>query len=315
MEIVLSGIAGALAAACVFGLTGLVGESEGEQGGTCGGALTDARAAARELGALVCASGLVPARAMEELSAQMRVELAARAPAAGRAGDDEMLGMLALGCIGCALAGTLLVGVFPGALVGVAALPAALRIRSGRRRRSEERRVEETMPEAFNSLALSLGSGLSLSQAMRYVGSRTAEPVGSAFMRVSFAVGCGVPAARALDSMIDELRAPGLELVGLALKVSQRTGAPLKDVLGEAAKLVGSRIELARRLDVKTSQARMSAQLVALMPAVMLLFLALFSSDFQRGLLTVPGACSVAVALALNAAAWGIIRRIMKVRL
>lgn len=171
------------------------------------------------------------------------------------------------------------------------------------------------MPEAFGALAISLGSGLSLSQAMRYVGTHAEEPVRGEFLRVGFSVDCGIPAARALDEMIGRLRAPGLDLVALALKVSQRTGAPLKDLLAEAARLVGDRIDLVRRLDVKTSQARMSAQLVACMPVAMIGILSLLSSDFQKGIATLPGMCSVAIALGLNAVAWSIIRRIMKVKL
>lgn len=52
--------------------------------------------------------------------------------------------------------------------------------------------------------------------------------------------------------------------------------------------MVGERIELKRRLDVKTSQARMSAHMVAAMPTGMCAVLALLSADFRRGLATPP---------------------------
>ena len=77
--------------------------------------------------------------------------------------------------------------------------------------------------------------------------------------------------------------------------------------------MVGERMELARRLDVKTSQARMSARLVALMPVAMVGLLTLLSGDFRAGLATPVGAGSVAVALALNLLAWWIIRHMMEV--
>ena len=171
------------------------------------------------------------------------------------------------------------------------------------------------MPEAFGALSIALGSGHSLAQAMRYVGVHSREPVRSEFMRVGFAIDCGFSATEALDGLITRLRAPGLDMVALALKVSQRTGAPLKDLLEEAARLVGDRIELQRTLDVKTSQARMSARLVAGMPVAMIAFLTLLSSDFRKGVATVSGAFCVFVALGLNAVAWLVIRKIMKVKL
>ena len=181
--------------------------------------------------------------------------------------------------------------------------------------RARQARIEAAMPEAFGALAISLGSGLSLAQAMRYVGSHSEEPIRTEFLRVSSAIGCGVPTAEALDELIDRLKTPGLELVALALKVSRVTGAPLGGLLADAARMAGERIELARRLDVKTSQARMSARMVACMPVGMIGFLMLFSGDFRAGVATVPGMFSLVLALMLNAIAWVIIRRIMRVRL
>ena len=77
--------------------------------------------------------------------------------------------------------------------------------------------------------------------------------------------------------------------------------------------MVGERIELKRRLDVKTSQARMSAHMVAAMPAGICAVLALLSADFRRGLATPVGAGAVVLGLALNAVALVVIRRIMRV--
>lgn len=228
---------------------------------------------------------------------------------------NAAVGLVALAGFVSGLLVALLTGSPLGFAVGLALPAVMLAVRIGSRARAERARIEEAMPEAFSALAISLGSGLSLAQAMRYVGSHAEEPVRSAFMRVAFSITCGIPAAEALDAMIRRLHAPGLELVTLALTVSQRTGAPLKELLADAAQLVGDRVDLARKLDVKTSQARMSARLVAGMPIAMIGFLSLLSSDFQKGVATVPGALSIAVALGMNAAAWLVIRRIMNVRL
>ena len=133
--------------------------------------------------------------------------------------------------------------------------------------RREQHDAEEAMPEAFTALSMSLASGHSLAQGMRFVGAHAQEPVHTEFLRVAAAIDCGISATDALDDLLVRIDAPGLSLVTLALKVSQRTGAPLADLLSEASSMVGERIELKRRLDVKTSQARMSAHMVAAMPA------------------------------------------------
>ena len=184
--------------------------------------------------------------------------------------------------------------------------------RDGFESRREQHDVEEAMPEAFTALSMSLASGHSLAQGMRFVGAHAQEPVHTEFLRVAAAIDCGISATDALDDLLVRIDAPGLSLVALALKVSQRTGAPLADLLAEASSMVGERIELKRRLDVKTSQARMSAHMVAAMPAGMCAVLALLSADFRRGLVTPAGAGAVVLGLALNAVALVVIRRIMR---
>lgn len=230
-------------------------------------------------------------------------------------GREAELGLLVVASVVCAVVVGVAVMSPAGALVGLAVPCVMCAGRSSRSRRERQRALETAMPEAFGALAISLGSGHSLAQALRFVGNHAQEPVKSEFMKVSCSIACGVPAAEALDAMIEHLKAPGLDLVALALKVSQRTGAPLKDMLGEASRMVGERIELERRLEVKTAQARMSARMVALMPIAMIGVLTLISPDFRDGLASTTGTVSVGIALVLNLMAWVAIRKIMEVRL
>ena len=165
-----------------------------------------------------------------------------------------------------------------GFALGLVAPIAAGAARDGFESRREQHDAEEAMPEAFTALSMSLASGHSLAQGMRFVGAHAQEPVHTEFLRVAAAIDCGISATDALDDLLVRIDAPGLSLVTLALKVSQRTGAPLADLLSEASSMVGERIELKRRLDVKTSQARMSAHMVAAMPAGMCAAFGRFSS-------------------------------------
>ena len=119
--------------------------------------------------------------------------------------------------------------------------------RDGFESRREQHDAEEAMPEAFTALSMSLASGHSLAQGMRFVGAHAQEPVHTEFLRVAAAIDCGISATDALDDLLVRIDAPGLSLVTLALKVSQRTGAPLADLLSEASSMVGERIELKRR--------------------------------------------------------------------
>lgn len=231
------------------------------------------------------------------------------------------------GVVDCALArGVLASSACAGALAGAvislsplgipvgAALPVGwCAARATRRERGRRQALESAMPEAFQALAISLGSGHSLAQALRFVGNHAQEPVRSEFLQASLEISCGLSATDALNGLLERLPAPGMDLVSSALVVSQRTGAPLKDLLASAAAMVGERIELARRLEVKTSQARLSARLVGVMPVAMMAALTLLSSDFRAGAASPGGALAIAVAMALDVCAWLLIRRIMEV--
>ena len=140
-----------------------------------------------------------------------------------------------------------------GFALGLVAPIAAGAARDGFESRREQHDAEEAMPEAFTALSMSLASGHSLAQGMRFVGAHAQEPVHTEFLRVAAAIDCGISATDALDDLLVRIDAPGLSLVTLALKVSQRTGAPLADLLSEASSMVGERIELKRRLDVAGS--------------------------------------------------------------
>lgn len=265
---------------------------------------------------MLAAAGRLPAVSAAARLPAMR-ELLASVPLFERRGLDmaERAGAAAIVAAAAPVAGWALSGSWVGgAACALAAL--ALAARKARKAKSAcEERLEAAMPDVFRMLATALGSGSSLPQAIRYVGEHAEEPVGAVFSRAAFSMDCGMPVGLVLDDVLRELGAPGLDLVVAALKISQRTGAPLKDLLADASEVVVERIELRRALDVKTAQARLSAQVVALMPLAMIGFLALVSADFQRGVATPIGMASVAVALGLDAIAWLVIRKIMAVEL
>ena len=301
---------GCLTACAVFLVLGAErGAQEGD--GASREAPEDAvRALVRRVASLPVVARAVSSSPCAAFLASVRPGLPA---ALGHASDTEAFTCLCAAGGVAALAGWALTG----SPLGLGCAPvaaAALLVHRGRKAaRAARASLEAAMPEAFQTLAVALGSGRSLAQAFRYVGESLAEPVSGAFSRAAFSLDCGTPLRTVLEELEDALDAPGLDLVVPALGVSQRTGAPLRDLLEEAAGIVASRIDLERRLEVKTSQARMSAQVVAAMPLVMIAFLGLFSADFRAGAATAAGVGSIAVALALDALAWRIIRRIMAV--
>lgn len=95
-----------------------------------------------------------------------------------------------------------------GFALGLVAPIAAGAARDGFESRREQHDAEEAMPEAFTALSMSLASGHSLAQGMRFVGAHAQEPVHTEFLRVAAAIDCGISATDALDDLLVRIDAP-----------------------------------------------------------------------------------------------------------
>lgn len=239
-------------------------------------------------------------------------EVARRMPApAGLFGMREAAGLLACGLLASAVLGLVVAGVV-GAGICLAGAVAILQWWAASFRERRATALARQVPDAFRSLAAALGSGKTLAQAISYVGTHLEGELGREFGRASLAVACGAAASDALDELAERVRAPGVELMVCALTVSSRTGAPLQGLFLRSANLAERRFALARELDAKTAQARLSSRIVCVLPAGLIGALALLSPDFRLGLATPVGAGCVAAAAMLDALALFVIRRILR---
>ena len=230
-------------------------------------------------------------------------------PALGR---EQALGLMLTCCGAACLVCALLSRSVPGALVPIGAIAVGVPLWDSSRQRRRARRMAEEMPDVLRALALALGSGETLAQAIAYVGSHGTGPVASGFASASLALRCGASTEDALESLASELDVPGMGLLTTALVISHRTGSPLRDLLSRSAALVERQGEFERELEVKTAQVRLSARIVCSLPFLMVALLAVISPDFQHGLLSPVGLGSVALAVALDALAVLVIRRLMR---
>lgn len=213
----------------------------------------------------------------------------------------------ALALIAMATSRVLVLGPIAIALSFVA-MPIASAALESRRRRA----IEREMPAVFRTLAMAMGSGETLSQAVDYLAAHGGGEVAKAFTRTSLRMHCGYPARESLDLLARELDAPGVGLLVTALLISQRTGSPLRSLFRRSARLVERQGEFEHMLGVKTAQVRLSVRVVSGLPVIMIALLSLISSDFQRGLSTPVGAACILIAALMDGAAILIIRRLMR---
>lgn len=199
-----------------------------------------------------------------------------------------------------------------GFVVGIVGTLVAVPLRASSQRRARARALVDEMPEVFRTLALALGSGETLMQAIEYVGVHERGHAGAAFGRAALRLRCGASTEDALAALSSELEAPGVGLLTTALVIAQRTGSPLRGLLQSSAELVERQGEYERMLAVKTAQVRLSVRIVCLLPLLLVGMLSLISVDFQHGLATPAGMVSLLLASAMDGLALFIIHRLMR---
>lgn len=176
-----------------------------------------------------------------------------------------------------------------------------------------QRAIQQSLPDVYKTLALSLGSGQTVAQAFEYLAAQERMASRPMFVKASLRLSCGVPLEQVIRALGDDLCLSGSNLMATALIIAHRTGSPLEQLLVRSALLAERRYASSRLLHIKTAQVRFSVKVVCMLPVVLVLLLAVISPDFQSGITTVSGIGSLSVAALLNVAALLSIRRMMQV--
>lgn len=178
-------------------------------------------------------------------------------------------------------------------------------------KQKEKEQIAKEVPQVFRLLSGALTSGQTLTQAIEYVGRRGTGEIAVAFAQGALEIQCGGNAAHVLDSVAARIDAPSLKLLSCVLQISQRTGAPLADLLERGAQLVEDQSNLKQLLSTKTAQVRFSAQVVMVLPALLVGLLALLSPDFRAGVMSPLGFGAICVAVVLDSIAFLSMKKIM----
>jgi tight adherence protein B len=168
------------------------------------------------------------------------------------------------------------------------------------------------VPQVLRTLATALGSGLTLPQAMRHVGDVRPGELGVAFRHAAMELACGASVDEALEDLERRVVVPGIDLLIITLEVSRTTGAPLEGLLMKSARLIEAEAVQKKTLMAKTAQVRTSAKVVMTLPAVLVVLMAVISSDYRAGLLSAGGFTCLCVAALLDGVALVWMRRLMR---
>lgn len=198
------------------------------------------------------------------------------------------------------------------AAAAVAALPFAY---VGWQRRRRLDRVEKQLPEALDLLARALRAGHAFTAGLKMAGEELPEPVAGEFRTVHDEVNYGISLQQALTHLSERVPLTDLRYFVVAVLVQRESGGNLTEILTDLGRLIRERGKLMDRVKVLSTEGRMSAWILGLMPFGLAGLLSIFNPKFISLLWTDPIGISITkTILVLMAIGALVMRKIVRIR-
>ncbi len=155
-------------------------------------------------------------------------------------------------------------------------------------REGRQRRFEEQLPEAIDTMVRSLKAGHAISVAISTVSRNMPDPVGAEFRITAAEMAYGLDLETAMVNLHSRVGQPDLGLLSLAVGIQSKTGGNLAEILSNMARIIRGRFKLRRKAHALASEARVSAYILSALPLVLFATIFLVSPTFYGQVWTHP---------------------------
>jgi tight adherence protein B len=198
------------------------------------------------------------------------------------------------------------------AAAGCAALPMLYMMR---RRRVRFSALERQLPDALDLLIRALRSGHAFSSGLKMIGEEMPEPIAGEFRIVHDEINFGVSMQQALANLSERLPITDLRYFVVAVLIQRESGGNLTEILGNISRLIRERLKLMAKVKVLSSEGRLSAWVLGIMPFALAALMNVANPSFMSPLWKDPiGIVIVKYTLALMIIGVFILRKIIKIR-
>jgi tight adherence protein B len=205
---------------------------------------------------------------------------------------------------------SLLVGLAAGVVVGAMPLMYVYYMRGKRMAK-----LERQLPEALDLIIRALRAGHAFSSALKMTGEEMPEPLAGEFATVHDEVNFGVSLEQALTHLSERVPLTDLRYFVVAVLIQRESGGNLTEILTNLSRLIRERLKLMGKVRVLSSEGRMSAWILCLMPFFLAGVMNLVNPGFMGPLWKDPiGIAIVKYMLGLMLIGVVIMRRIIKIR-
>lgn len=184
-----------------------------------------------------------------------------------------------------------------------------------RARSKRLRKLEQQLPDALDLITRAMRAGHSLPLGIQLLADEMPNPIAGEFRLVHEQVSFGVSLQQALVSLCERVPLTDFRFFVVSVLIQRQSGGNLTEVLGNLSGLIRNRLKLLARVKVLSSEGRMSAWTLGLMPFVIAGIMNLVNPDFMSPLWTDPlGQSMLRVLLTMMFIGIFFLRRIVRIR-
>jgi tight adherence protein B len=143
----------------------------------------------------------------------------------------------------------------------------------------------DQLTDAIDMLVSAMRAGYSFQAAMRFIGEEISTPLGPEFMRFYEEQRLGMEVRTALLALQTRIDSLDLKMFVTAVIIQRETGGNLSEVLGNIGTLMRERAALKADIETLTSESKMSARILSLLPVVVFILINLINADFMKPML------------------------------
>lgn len=144
------------------------------------------------------------------------------------------------------------------------------------------------LPEALDVIVRSLKAGHPVPVAIDLVAREMADPLGTEFGMTSDEITYGKTLGKAMQGMADRIGHPDFDLFAATIRLQEKTGGNLAEILQTNAHLVRGRQKMRLKIRAATAEGRMSAMILNVAPILLFAVINAVSPDFYGDLSEQP---------------------------
>ena len=149
-----------------------------------------------------------------------------------------------------------------------------------------KQKFKTQLPEAIELIVSVLKTGHSIPRAIQTVSEEIPAPLGTEFREVHQRLNLGQQLSEALNITTTKYDSYELDLIRRAVSIQSEVGGSLAELLDKTNSTLRQRIKLARHVRVLTSQSRLTAIIVGLLPLILATALNYLSPGYLDPLIT-----------------------------